>query len=222
MDIKNTLILLIDFEGEVNLQDQNYLNNRFIALLNILKDRKIDREKCIVVFNTYDQAANEKDHPYEWGKVENPKLKSLVKYAWVQRWNVYHMTKETNIGHKDIDIETFIKTMKEKRPEFNIDPNETNILIGGTETAGCILSNKKLGALNWSKKGYDTSIYLPLCAEYSTRGNTWYEKQQAAFAHFWSTIKKHEPKDYRSLNILHEYMQIIEKLPISDVAIKPM
>ena len=46
--MKNTLILLIDFEGEPELQDQNYLNSRYVALLNILQDRKIDREKCII------------------------------------------------------------------------------------------------------------------------------------------------------------------------------
>ena len=48
---------------------------------------------------------------------------------------------------------------------------------------------------------------------YTTRGNTWYEKQQAAFAHFWSTIQNHDPKDYKLLNILYDQMQIVGKLP---------
>ena len=221
--MKNTLILLIDFEGEPELQDQNYLNSRYVALLNILQDRKIDREKCIIVFNTYNDISD-KFHNIdnEWKKIDNPQLRKLVKYAWLEKWSVYNMVKETNAGYIDIDIETFIKAMKEKRPEFDIEPNKANIIIGGTETAGCILSNKKLGALNWSKRGYNTSIYLPLCAEVSALGNTWYEKQQGAFANFWSVIKNHDPKDYKLLNILSDFTQIREQLPLSDVKIKPL
>ena len=49
----NTIILLIDFEGLKGLQDQNYLKNRYNALMDILQQRSIDREKCIVIFNTY-------------------------------------------------------------------------------------------------------------------------------------------------------------------------
>ena len=211
--MKNTLILLIHFEGEIELQDQNYLNSRYSTLLNILNDKEIDKEKCIIVFDTYNLISNPQNEKDEYRKIENQQLSKLVKYACTQKWSVYNMVKETDMGLIDMDIETFIKSMKEKRPEFKIEPNKTNIVIGGTETAGCVLSNKKLGALNWSKRGYDTSIYLPLCAEYTTRGNTWYEKQQAAFAHFWSTIQNHDPKDYKLLNILYDQMQIVGKLP---------
>ena len=211
--MKNTLILLIHFEGEKELQDQNYLNSRYSTLLNILKDEIIDKEKCIIVFDTYNLISNPQNEKDEYRKIESQQLSKLVKYACAQKWSVYNMVKETEMGLIDMDIETFIKSMKEKRPEFKIEPNETNIIIGGTETAGCVLSNKKLGALNWSKRGYDTSRYLPLCAEYTTKGNTWYEKQQAAFSYFWSTIQKHDPKDYKLLNILYDQMQIIGKLP---------
>ena len=51
--IFSSIILLIDFEGLKGLQDQNYLKNRYNALMDILQQRSIDREKCIVVFNTY-------------------------------------------------------------------------------------------------------------------------------------------------------------------------
>ena len=68
--MKNTLILLIDFEGEPELQDQNYLNSRYIALLNILQDRKIDREKCIIVFNTYNDISDTFHNiDNEWKKI---------------------------------------------------------------------------------------------------------------------------------------------------------
>ena len=218
--MKNTIILLIDFEGEKELQDQNYLNSRYVALLDILQQRKINREKCIVVFNTYNKLDTLSDTPNEWEKIEEPQLSKLCKFAWLEKWHVFNTTKETEMGFKDIDIETFIKVIRDKKPNFNIHPNKTNIIIGGTETAGCVLSNKKLGALNWSKRSYDTTIYLPLCAEYSSMGNTWYEKQQSAFASFWSKMKKCDPNDYKTLNIVNEFREL--SLPWAQTGIKPL
>ena len=64
----NTLILLIDFEGFNKLQDQNYLNKRYVALMNILNQRNIDRDKCIVVFNHVNiKTSAEKARPCEGG-----------------------------------------------------------------------------------------------------------------------------------------------------------
>jgi len=218
--MKNTLILLIHFEGEIELQDQNYLNSRYSTLLNILNDKEIDKEKCIIAFDTYNLISNPQNEKDEYRKIENQQLSKLVKYACAQKWSVYNMVKETEMGLIDMDIETFIKYMKEKRPEFKIEPNETNIIIGGTETAGCVLFNKKLGALNWSKRSYDTTIYLPLCAEYSSTGNTWYEKQQSAVATLWSKIKECDPNDYKTLNIVSEFKEL--SLPWTQTGIKPL
>ena len=40
----NTIILLIDFEGEKELQDQNYLNKRYVGLNEHIKS-KTDKQK---------------------------------------------------------------------------------------------------------------------------------------------------------------------------------
>ena len=70
--MKNTLILLIHFEGEIELQDQNYLNSRYSTLLNILNDKEIDKEKCIIVFDTYNLISNPQNEKDEYRKIENP------------------------------------------------------------------------------------------------------------------------------------------------------
>ena len=111
----NTIILLIDFEGLKGLQDQNYLKNRYNALMDILQQRSIDREKCIVIFNTYNVDT-------EKNIIEDEQLREVCKFAWLEKWNVYNTTKETGVGLTDIDIEYFIDLMKERRPEFKIDP----------------------------------------------------------------------------------------------------
>ena len=64
--MKNTLILLIHFEGEIELQDQNYLNSRYSTLLNILNDKEIDKEKCIIVFDTYNLISNPQNEKDEY------------------------------------------------------------------------------------------------------------------------------------------------------------
>jgi hypothetical protein len=218
----NTLILLIDFEGFNKLQDQNYLNKRYVALMNILNQRSIDRDKCIVVFNHVNIRTSAEKLKNQWGKIRDPQLKQLCHHAENEKWNVYDLQKETENGFKDIDIETFLQIMKEKRPQFKIDALETRIIIGGTETSGCVLQNKKLGALHWTKRGYDTTIYLPLCSDYSSYGNDWNDKQKSGFANFWNTIKKTEPKDYKTLEIKNNPLALYNKLPYSYEKIKPL
>jgi len=212
----NTLILLIDFEGEKELQDQNYLHKRYLALVNILSNRHIDREKCLVVFNTYNK---QKSWINQWSKPLDKKLRALTKFAWINKWQVSETTKETQTEDgsiKDIDIDFFIDTINKKVSNFQFDSKITKVIIGGTETSGCCLDSKKLGALNWVKRGYDTTIYLPLTCDYSTEGDTWYEKQQYGFVNFWKTVinSNLRPDYYKKLSVEYEYQSILEKLPM--------
>ena len=212
----NTLILLIDFEGEKELQDQNYLHKRYIALANILSNRDIDRENCLIVFNTYNK---QKAWLHQWSKPLDEKLRALNKFAWINKWQVFETIEETETEDgsiKDIDIEFFIDTINKKAPKFEFNPKKTKIIIGGTETAGCCLESKKLGALHWVRRDYDTTMYLPLMCDYSTDGNTWYEKQQHGFVSFWKTVtySKLRPDYYKKLSVEYEYKSILSKLPI--------
>ena len=212
----NTIILLIDFEGLKGLQDQNYLKNRYNALMDILQQRSIDREKCIVVFNTYNVDT-------KINKIEDEQLREVCKFAWLEKWNVYNTTKETGVGLTDIDIEYFIELMKERRPEFKIDPATTKIVIGGTETAGCCLVNKKLGALHWVKRGYRTTMYLPMMAEYSSIGHDWYTKQQSGFANFWKEICNNpDPMIFKKLSIRSNFNSLTHDLPWTLERIRPL
>ena len=75
----NTIILLIDFEGLKGLQDQNYLKNRYNALMDILQQRSIDREKCIVIFNTYN-VDTEKNIVEQIGHLKDKKTIILISH----------------------------------------------------------------------------------------------------------------------------------------------
>ena len=223
----NTIILLIDFEGMSELEDQSYLQRRYISLQNMISDRRIKREDCIIVFNTYDirlRTDTQMKFFGEFTRMANPTLRAIGKFAWINKWKMIDLNEETEGGYKDIDIETFLKAIRKKVPEFVVN-GDTKIIIGGTETAGCCLNNKKLGALHWVQRGYDTTIYLPMTSDYSTQGTTWHEKQEQAFVQFWKTVTSSNlrPDYYTKLSVENDYKSISHKLPMmSNDKIQPL
>ena len=63
------------------------------------------------------------------------------------------------------------------------------VVIGGCNTAGCVISTKGFSAAAWANKGYDTTIFLPMCADYQQPGVDPYEKSIAAFTLLYNRIK---------------------------------
>ena len=113
--MKNTIILLIDFHGQVGLQDQNYLNRRYNSLLDILNQRKIDRNRCHIVSNTHE--------------LEDKQMKSLKFFAWLEKWKWHDISKDegVNNGYVNTTIEEFIEILKKYDPNLEISPKETKI-----------------------------------------------------------------------------------------------
>ena len=204
--MRNTLLLMIDFQGQPGLQDQNYLNSRYNALLNILNRRNIDREKCIVV--------------YFGTKLEDKQLMSMIEFSRLEKWKSYDITIETNNAYDNITIDQFHKIIG-KYTTFEIAPHTTNIIVGGTETSGCVFDNKNLGAFHWALRGYDTSIYLPLCCDFSSHGNTWFDKQIAGLSVIYHTIKNSDMRGtiIRNLSLVATFDEIGRKLPWTDTKI---
>ena len=89
---------MIDFQGQPGLQDQNYMNSRYIALLDILNRRNIDREKCIIV--------------YFGTKLEDKQLMSMIEFSRLEKWQSFDITIETNDAYDNITIDEFCKIIK--------------------------------------------------------------------------------------------------------------
>ena len=55
-----------------------------------------------------------------------------------------------------------------------------------------------------------------MTCDYSTEGDTWYEKQQYGFVNFWKTVinSNLRPDYYKKLSVEYEYQSILEKLPM--------
>jgi len=70
--------------------------------------------------------------------------------------------------------------------------DNTQIIIGGTNTAGCVIkSSKPMNAINSYIKGYATTIYLPMCAEYEQPGINDIERTMVSLVDVYKWIKKY-------------------------------
>ena len=91
--------------------------------------------------------------------------------------------------------------MPEKRYE--------QVIVTGTNTSGCVFANKSIGAYYWSKAGYKTKIYLPMCCEYEHEGINDYERNSNGFAQLYTNIKKYNCFD---IDIVKDFSKL--ELPV--------
>ena len=163
-----TVILLIDFEGHKILADE-YINKlRYSTLQQITCDDSIDTNEtviCSIGSSGIDL-----------------KLLEIKNMAVVDGWKWLEINDEMS------SIETIEKLVKEKL-NFNMNNNDTQIIIGGCNTSGCVLKSKLSSAKYFSKK-YNTTILLPMCAEYQAHGINDIEKNMRAFARIFKYAKK--------------------------------
>jgi len=170
-----TLILLIDFYGHPSLTSDKYSDNvRYSALTEILSSTHIDREKC-VLFST---SINKFDE----------RLKELRNIAFHNgfKW-IIPTENESNDNTYSID---YLKLKLQQYLNFNLDKEDTQVIVTGTNTSGCVFKTKKIGAYHFVKAGYKTKIYLPMCAEYEHKGINDFERNSNAFAQLYKNIKK--------------------------------
>ena len=86
------------------------------------------------------------------------------------------------------DILNMIKKLPGS-PKIRKNKPTTPILIGGTNTAGCIADTRPYSAVNLAKEGYYTQILLPMCADYQVKGVTTADKHMQAFSSLYNRIK---------------------------------
>jgi len=166
-----TLILLIDFYGHPALTTDSYSDSiRYSHLTEIISSSFIDRKNCIF-FST----------PIEHNDI---RLLELKKMAITNHFTFVSIEDQINDQKYTIDY------VKLKLKNFiNINNTDTQIIVTGTNTSGCVFKNKNIGAYHWSKAGYKTKIYLPMCAEYENKGINDLEKNLYAFAQLYKKIK---------------------------------
>ena len=191
-----TVIVLMDFYGHPTLNTDTYTDNiRYSALSEIFSKVDINKNECIF-FSTYIPLN-------AWKLHELRKIAANSGFRFVCPNN--NIT--TSIVEKEDESLYTIDYVKQQLSMVNFElDNHTQIIIGGTNTSGCVFkSNKGIGAYDWIKAGYKTKIYLPFCAEFEQKGITDYERNQNAYAVLYNNIKKN---NVFTIDIIKDFDQL--------------
>lgn len=185
-----TIILLIDFHGHPILGD-NYINNKRYSELQKLMTNVDTKSELYFVSNM----------PYSNDK----KLGEILKMARSVGFKTLEVTKTLRPNEGDHTIEELSNHIKEKF-DFQIDPSDTQIVIGGNNLAGCVSKSKMISAIYWSKAGYRTTIHVPLCGEYEQPGIDQVERTYYGFQKLYTAIKDNKCFD---IHMSSEWNEII-------------
>ena len=181
-----TLILLIDFKGHPILALDELTNDlRYNYLMELLQ---LQTELNIV--SNHIVNSKNKDHH----RIEH--IKEIYDIEGLHNWDVINPE-----GKKDVEEGTdwihYIEKKFEKRG-YAIN----NVIIGGTNTAGCVLRSKSYSAIQWAKKGYPVQIYLPMCADYQLPGINQAERNMAAGSILYNVIR--EEKLWNNIDLVRK------------------
>ena len=181
-----TLILLIDFKGHPILALDELTNDlRYNYLMELLQ---LQTELNLV--SNHIVNSKNKDHH----RIEH--IKKIYDIEGLHNWDVINPE-----GKKDVEEGTdwihYIEKKFEKRG-YAIN----NVIIGGTNTAGCVLRSKSYSAIQWAKKGYPVQIYLPMCADYQLPGINQAERNMAAGSILYNVIR--EEKLWNNIDLVRK------------------
>ena len=185
MERASVLLLLIDFEGHPALGDYALNETRFSKLKEFIFPTSSDKERIwneplvIVSSHTYYRGESKKIRT----------LEDMVKQEIKEdRSHIKWITIDPQAKHTIQDILNMIKKLP-GAPKIRKNKPTTPIIIGGTNTAGCIVDARPYSAVNLAKEGYYTQILLPMCADYQVKGVTTADKQMQAFSSLYNRIK---------------------------------
>ena len=177
--IDKVCLLLIDFEGHPITGDEWINELRYSTLNSFIY--ALSTERCIILSN---------NHNGELSRF-SPRMAEVERMNenGRQGLNGRHIPWITFDPDKDYDINDLRGMAYEKG--YNIK----KVIIGGTNTSGCVLTAKKYSAINWAKAGFDVIIWLPLCADYQISGLTNADKWINSFAEIYKEIKRENLMD---------------------------
>ena len=188
MDIKpKTVILLIDFKGHPILAS-DYVNSlRYSTLQQITENQSIDKENCIIL-----SIGNSNT---------DQKLQEIKKIALINKF------KWANVENDNITVDQ-LSSMLESIYNFNLNNKDTQIILGGCNTSGCVLKTKNISVKDFGLQKFETYIILPMCAEYEASGINDVEKNMKSFNRVFNFIQKNKLETVHLLdNILDIYIK---------------
>lgn len=178
------LILLNHFYGYPDLIDKTSNDIRYAQLLRLLD--RFNSE------NTIFFSSNDWRNDKRLGSIR--KIALAEEFIWVD-----YTDEET--------IENILNTYEKLNDSIHkkISPHNTNVIIGGTNTAGCLLRNTNVAAINWINLGFDVQICLSMCADYQLDGINSVEKNNMAMGILYNFVK-----DNNAINKVDVYYDVTD------------
>ena len=169
------LIVLNHFYGYPDLMDKGTNDIRYAQLLRIID--KFNPNNTIFLCSDDDsQYSIDHDTP----DFDDKRLESIRAIA-------------ENEGFKWIrysDEETIIDILNKINPMLTEGTSkDIKVIIGGTNTSGCLLNNSNVAAINWINLGFNVQICLSICADYQMDGINSADKNHKAMAKLYNIIK---------------------------------
>ena len=191
-----TLILLIDFYGHPALTTDPYSDSvRYSYLTEIISSGFIDKKNCVFFSTTI--------HDNDKRLLELRQIAISKGFAFVTP-----LDNNTSTTWDEHDSNYTIDYLKSKLKDvMKIDHLDTQIIVTGTNTSGCVFNKKSIGAYHWYKNKYKTKIYLPMCAEYENQGINDFERNMLGVASLYKKIYKEKffnlkiCRDFNDLNL---------------------
>ena len=169
------LIVLNHFYGYPDLMDKGTNDIRYSQLLRLLD--KFNPNNTIFLCSDDDsQYAIAHDTPY----FDDKRLESIRTIARSEGYRWTHYNKEETIK----DILNKINPMLTEGTSKDI-----KVIIGGTNTSGCLLNNSNISAISWTNLGFNVQICLSICADYQMDGINSADKNHKAMAKLYNIIK---------------------------------
>jgi len=185
-----TVILLIDFLGHPILED-NYVNSkRYSELIKFVSTLpSTNKENIIFVSNMIKSYDN--------------KLTEIFKMARAVGFDTLQISGPIARDSGDYTIKEISDEIF-KVTGWKVDSNDTQIIIGGCNLGGCVITSKKFSAVYWNKLEFKTTIHLPLCADYEQHGTDKTEKAYNSFHNLYNLIKKYQAFNIKISNDIKE------------------
>ena len=159
---KHNLIVLKHFRGYPSLMDSVSNDIRYARLLKLIDEFN---SKNTIFFSTTTRYDDRLESISEIAESEG--------FKWIEYTD-------------DESIEQILS----KCEGINFGPaSNSNVVIGGTNTAGCLLRNSNVCANEWIERGFDVQMCLSICADYQLDGINTVEKNNMAMSILYNFAK---------------------------------
>lgn len=174
---KNCLIFLMDIQGHPELTDDFAERYRTYALQDIINDRYIDRKRCVIASTHLLDRTNPENTVFSKNNVLKKQATLDKGWTWLQLY-------------KEDKFSTLVTRLSEI--DFELSPNKTTIIYGGTNTSGCVLHSSTFSMNKFLDRGFYCQLYLPLCDDSQIAGITSIDRNQKAYSLVYQYLKKHQ------------------------------